>query len=92
MSPQNTALCFMLSVLSLALCTPYSDEAKAQNKQTQATYAVVEPPKCTNDKGENVRFIDNSKGRAGMAINFSPRCQRSHISVRSAVVKPRRYF
>ena len=75
MSPQNTALCFMLSVLSLALCTPYSDEAKAQNKQTQATYAVVEPPKCTNDKGENVRFIDNSKGRAGMASGMAIRDQ-----------------
>ena len=75
MSPQNTALYFMLSVLGLALCSTYSDEAKAQNTQTQATYAVVEPPKCTTDKGEHVRFIHSSKASAGMP---SGRAIRDH--------------
>jgi hypothetical protein len=50
----------------------YPNAAVGQNAQTLTTYDVVNPPPCTNNKGETVRFIESSRGRssiaAGMAI------------------------
>ena len=62
----------ILAAIGLALSMAYPNAAVGQNAQTLTTYDVVNPPPCTNNKGETVRFIESSRGRssiaAGMAI------------------------
>ena len=40
-----------------------------------ATYEIVEPPPCTNDKGESVRFLETDGGRPGIAAGMAIRDQ-----------------
>ena len=69
---QGFKLCAILPAIGLALSMAFPNAAVGQNAQTRTTYEVVDPPPCTNNKGETVRFIESSRGRsdiaAGMAI------------------------
>ena len=69
---QGSTLWTILPAVGLALSMAYPNAAVGQNAQTRTTYEVVNPPPCTNNKGETVRFIESSRGRsdiaAGMAI------------------------
>ncbi|MCZ6609135.1 MAG: hypothetical protein O7A66_03915, partial [Alphaproteobacteria bacterium] len=52
----------ILPAIGLALSMAYPNAAVGQNAQTLTTYDVVNPPPCTNNKGETVRFIESSRG------------------------------
>ena len=68
MSSQNRPLSNILSVVAVAtLSSALPDYAIGQDAQNSPTYKIVNPPSCTNNKGQAVRFIDSGKGRAEMA-------------------------
>ena len=70
---QGSTLCTILPAIGLALSMAYPNAAVGQNAQTLTTYDVVNPPPCTNNKGETVRFIESSRGRSGIATGMAIR-------------------
>ncbi len=70
---QGSTLCTILPAIGLALSMAYPNAAVGQNAQTLTTYDVVNPPPCTNNKGETVRFIESSRGRSGIAAGMAIR-------------------
>jgi hypothetical protein len=73
---QGPTLCSVLHAIALALSIVFPNVAMGQNTQpTQPppTYDVIDPQPCTNNKGEAVRFIERSRGRAGMAAGMAIR-------------------
>ena len=66
----------VLLSIGLALSMASPNAAVGQNAQARTTYDVVDPPSCTNNKGETVRFIESSGGRAGMAAGMAVRDRR----------------
>ncbi|MEE8352661.1 MAG: hypothetical protein V3R37_10785 [Rhodospirillales bacterium] len=63
----------IIPAIGLALSLAYANAAVGQNVQTLTTYDVVNPPPCINNKGETVRFVENSRGRSGMAAGMAVR-------------------
>ncbi len=70
---QSSTLSTILPAMGLALSMAYSNAAMGQDAQTLTTYAVVNPPPCTNNKGETVRFIESSRGRSGITAGMAIR-------------------
>ena len=50
-----------------------SSAAMGQDARTPATFDVVAPPPCINNKGEMVRFIDSGRGRPDLATAMAAR-------------------
>ncbi len=73
MSLQGSTLCTILPALALALSLVHPNAAVGQKAQTLTTYDVVNPPPCTNNKGETVRFVENNRGRSGIAAGMAIR-------------------
>jgi len=73
MARQGSARCAMFPVIGLALSMAYATTAVGQSAQTPTTYEIVSPPPCINNKGEAVRFIESSRGRAGVAAGMAIR-------------------
>lgn len=89
MSLQNRTLrsldAALRQILSLASClgsglmlvlissVTFADLTLAEEAQPLASYKIVSPPPCTNNKGETVRFFDSSNGRPGMAAGMAIR-------------------
>jgi len=73
MALQASTLRTLLPALGLALSMAYPSVAAGQNGQMPTTYDVVNPPPCTNNKGETVRFIERSGGRASIAAGMAIR-------------------
>jgi len=59
--------------VALSVCLALTRVAAAQHTETRTTYHVVNPPPCTNNKGETVRFIDRSSGGVGAAAGMAIR-------------------
>ncbi len=70
---QGTALSIILPAMGLALSMAASNAAIGQDAQTLTTYDVVNPPPCTNNKGEMVRFIERNGERSAMAAGMAIR-------------------
>jgi hypothetical protein len=68
---QGSTQSTILPAIGLALSLAYANAAVGQNVQTLKTYDVVNPPPCTNNKGETVRFVENNRGRSGVAVNIT---------------------
>ena len=73
MPPQGSTLCAVLPAMALALSMAFPDAAVGQNAETPTTYEVVDPPPCTNNKGESVRFIERGSGGSGVAAGMAIR-------------------
>jgi len=63
----------ILPAIGLALSLTYANAAMGQNAQTLKTYDVVNPPPCTNNKAETVRFVESNRGRSGIASGMAIR-------------------
>jgi hypothetical protein len=59
--------------MGLALSMAFPIAAVGQNAQSLTTYEVVDPPPCTNNKGEMVRFIERGSGGSGVAAGMAIR-------------------
>ena len=70
MAPRSSKLCTIISAIGAALSMAFSN-AVAQ----PPTYDVVQPPACTNNKGEAVSFIASKKGRSHIASGMAIRDQ-----------------
>lgn len=73
MLPQSQILSVFLPALGLSLCIACSSSVMGQDAQTTPAYDVVNPPPCTNNKGETVLFIDSDTGRPGVAAGMANR-------------------
>lgn len=64
-----------LHVMLPAVCLVLSAAGTVLGQQTgaPAAHEVVAPPACTNNKGENVGFIDRQGGRTGFAAAMAAR-------------------
>jgi len=58
----------MIGLVSLIALANFAD---AQDTDKSAVYDIVEPPSCTNDKGQTVRFIDRGDAKAAMAAGMA---------------------
>ena len=63
----------VVAVAGFVVGMTFASPAMGQDVQAPATYDVVAPPACTNNKGETVRFIDRSSARPGMAAGMAAR-------------------
>lgn len=70
---KGSTLPTLLPAIGLALLMAYPNAAVGSNSQEAKTYDVVNPPACTNHKGERVHFIDRNGGRSGMASGMARR-------------------
>lgn len=70
---QGATLRTIIPAIGLALSMAYANAAIGQDAGTRTTYDVVNPPPCTNTDGETVRFIERSRGRAGIAAGMAIR-------------------
>lgn len=70
---QGSTLCAVLPAMGLALSMAFPNAAVGQNAESPTTYEVVDPPPCTNNKGETVRFIERGSGGSGMAAGMAIR-------------------
>ena len=70
---QSFTLSTLLPAMGLALSMANSNAAVGQDAQTLTAYDVVDPPPCTNNKGETVRFIESNRGRSGIAAGMAVR-------------------
>ena len=70
---QGSTLCTILPAMGLALSMAFPIAAVGQNAQSLTTYEVVDPPPCTNNKGEMVRFIERGSGGSGVAAGMAIR-------------------
>jgi hypothetical protein len=61
----------------------FDGPAMGQDVQAPATYDVVAPPSCANNKGETVRFIDRNSARPGMAAGMAARDSGEPVVYRS---------
>lgn len=73
MSTRNRSLSKALAAVGLAMGLGLAGPALGQETQEAATYAVVGPPACINNKGETVRFIVTGEGRGGLAAGMANR-------------------
>ena len=70
---QGSTLCAVLPAMGLALSMAFPNAAVGQNAESPTTYEVVDPPPCTNNKGETVRFIERGSGGSGVAAGMAIR-------------------
>ena len=70
---KSSTLSIVLPAIGLALSMAYPSVAVGQNAQKPTTYEVVDPPPCTNNKGETVRFVDSQRARSGAAAGMAIR-------------------
>lgn len=76
----SVAMLGHLLLVSVNLVSPAYAAAKQENKQNgihrpqpENSYRIVQPPACTNNKGEVVGFVDTSRGRSGIAAGMARR-------------------
>ncbi len=63
----------LLPALGFALGIACLSTASGEEAKSPKTYSVVTPPKCTNNKGEAVNFVDVERGRPGVAAGMARR-------------------